>query len=38
MRKRDNLFQNFCSCQDLIQKSIIHDELERFANIATYET
>ena len=38
MWKRDKLFQKYCTCKDLIQKNIIHNESERLTNIVTYET
>ena len=38
MWKRDKLFRKYCTCKDLIQKNIIHNECKRLRNIVTYET
>ena len=36
--KRNKLFQKYCTCKDLIQKIIIHNEFKRLRNIVTYKT
>ena len=33
MWKRDQLFRKYCTCKDLIQKNVIHDEFKRLRNI-----
>ena len=38
MWKRDKLFRKYCTCNDLMQKNIIHSEFKRLRNIVTYET
>ena len=38
MWKKDKLIWKYCTCKDLIQKNITHDEFKRLTNIVTYET